>query len=112
MPVLAGLPWLAASIGGLFTSLFTWLAGFISRKIAVTVLGVSVMFTLTYALITALEFLVSGISTVVPGAVVQAMGLLMPSNYMACVGVALSGRFLLFLYQWKIKVLEYKMLAP
>lgn len=109
LPVLAGIPWLAGTIGGLFTAVFAWFANFLTKRFAVVAAVVAVIVGITTAFLVAINALAAGISVVVPTEVAIAAGLVIPSNASACMSAYFSALVLRWAYNWNVKVIQYKL---
>ncbi|RNL67199.1 DUF5455 family protein [Zhongshania marina] len=109
IPVLAGIPWLAGVIGGVFSALFAYIANFVTKRLAVSVAVVSVIIAVTTAFFVAVNAIVSGITIVAPPEVAIAAGLVVPSNATLCVSSYMSALLLRWAYQWNVKILQYKL---
>lgn len=110
IPVVLGLPWLAGLVAGLFSSLFTFFASFVTKRLAITAAAVVLITTLTAGLFAALEALVATLTLVMPTEVSQVGGLVTPSNLTTCISIMVSARLLRYAYDWNVKVIQYKLL--
>lgn len=109
IPVLAGIPWLAGLIGGLFSSLFTWFAQYFTRRFAVIAAVLVIIGSLTLGLFTALDALASGLSLAAPSWMLEAAGHFLPSNTLACVTAVTTAKLLRYAYDWNIRIIQYKL---
>jgi hypothetical protein len=107
--VLAGIPWLAGILGGVFSSLFGYFVQFATKRIAIVGAAVVVIVALTAGLFTALEALVAGLSLVVPPELSAATGLLLPANITSCAAIIATAHLLRFAYEWNIRIIQYKL---
>lgn len=110
VPVMIGLPWLASLLGGLFTSLLGFFTQYLSRRLAVVLLIVAALVTLTTAFFVAIGALISGLTVVMPGFVASGLGHIWPSNMQACVSAIASGHVLRFAYEWNVRAARMKSL--
>jgi hypothetical protein len=108
-PVLAGIPWLAAVLGGIFSSVFAYFANFLTKRLAITAAVVAVIVGVTTAFFAAIAAIVSGISAVAPEQVSAAVGLVVPSNATFCISAYMSALLLRWAYQWQVKIIQYKL---
>lgn len=109
IPVLAGIPWLAGLIGGLFTSLFTWLAAVITKRFAVVAAALIVLAAITVAFFAGLQALISGLGVVVPQFLLDAAGHALPSNTDLCVTAGMTARLARYAYDWNVRIIQYKL---
>lgn len=109
IPVLAGMPWLAGVLGGLFSSLFNFFATYITKRFAIIAAAVLVIVALTSAFFAALQAMVAGLSLVVPSSVVQLAAFVLPSNVDECASIVVASRLLRYAYDWNIKIIQYKL---
>jgi len=110
VPVLAGLPWLAGILGGLFASLVAWFAQFLTKRLAILVAVVLAIGALTATFFSAMQALVSGLSAALPAAVTTGMGLLLPSNTILCLTAVVSAYTVRYVYAWNVRIIQYKLL--
>lgn len=110
IPVVVGLPWLAALLAGLFTSLFTFLTQVLSRRLAIVLLVVAALTALTTAFFLAIGALISGISYAMPGFVALGLGHIWPPNAQVCLAAIASGHVLRFAYEWNVRAARMKAL--
>lgn len=110
IPVLAGLPWLAAVIAGIVSSVFSYAAKFISKRVAVVLVAIGLIAASTTAFIALVNSLVSSLSVVVPPFLSLAVSLVVPDNTAACVSVLISARIARWVYEWNVRVIQYKLL--
>ncbi len=109
IPVLAGIPWLAGLIGGLFTALFSYFAKYLSKRFAVTVTVVSILVTVSAAFFVAINALIGGIVVAAPPEVAAVAGMILPSNTEACLTAIATAQLLKWAYVWNVKVIQYKL---
>lgn len=102
VPVLLGLPWLAGIIAAAFASLVTWLAKFLTEKLAVRVAIVLFFSGLVTAFALALEAIASSISFAFPASIGY-VGLVYPTGGTAILAAVLSARLLRWAFDWKVK---------
>lgn len=109
IPLIAGLPWLAGILGGLFASLVAWFASFMTKRLAITAAAVVSILAVTATFYAALEALLSGIVASAPPHFGQAVGLVWPSNASACLAAILSAYVLRWVYDWQVKIIQLKL---
>ena len=109
LPVLAGIPWLASVIGGLFSAVFAYFAQFLTKRLAIVAAVVSVLIAITTAFFAAINGIVSALSVAAPPSVAVAASLVVPSNATACASAYMAALVARWAYQWNVKVLQYKL---
>jgi len=108
--MIAGLPWLAGVFTGLFGLLVGFFTKYMTKRIAIAVVGVGVLVTVTTSFMAGMYALTSTITASAPTDIALAMGLFMPANYSACIAACLSAHVLKWAYTWQTKVIQYKLL--
>ena len=101
---------IAGYIGTFFTATVSFLALFLTKRVAATVAGITVMVTLTAALWGALLLLIQGLSVAIPGEVLIAASWVIPDNALACVAAVLSAHVLRFVYDMKVRGIQMRLL--
>jgi uncharacterized membrane protein YjjP (DUF1212 family) len=109
-PVLAGLPWLAGVITSLLTAAITFFTTYISKRLAVVLVGIAAIATLTAAFAAAIAALQSGLSVALPDQFTVALSWVIPTNFNACASACLSAKTLRWVYEWNIKIIQMKLL--
>lgn len=110
VPVLVGLPWLAGLVGGFFSTLFSFFATYVTKRVAIVAAAVVIITTLTVGLFTALELLIDGLAVVLPGEFTGMAGHFVPPIAPACVTAHVTAKLLRFAYDWNVRVVQYKLL--
>lgn len=110
IPVLAGIPWLASLLGGLFSSLFVWFATVLTKRLAIVAAAIIVLGAVTVGFFAALQTLISGLGLVLPAEVLQGASHILPANTSACVTAMLTARTARYAYDWNIKIIQLKLL--
>ncbi len=108
-PLLAGIPWLASLIGGLFSGLVAFFAQYLTKRLAVVLVAISVLTTLTAAFSAALSALMTGLLIAMPPQLSQVLGWVVPSNFTACSGAIITGHLLRWVYEWNVKIVQLKL---
>ena len=98
------MPILASLLGSLFFSIVSFLARFLTKKIAILA-----AVALTTAFFTFLSRLFAGIAYVMPDFINDALYWLVPGNFKACVTAYLAARVAAWAYGWNIKILQWKL---
>lgn len=107
--VIAGIPWLAGLIGGLFTAAVTFFTTYLSKRLAVTLVGVAAIAALTTAFATAISASISGLSIAAPAELTIALSWVVPTNFQSCASACLSARVLRWVYEWNVKIVQLKL---
>ena len=107
MPVLLGLPWLAAVLGSLFTGLVTWLAQFITKRVAVIVAAIVALTSLTATFIGLAEAALGGLSYAFP--VAANLGFMLPGDLSALAGSYAAIRLAHWVYSWNVKIVQLRL---
>ena len=110
LPVIAGVPFLASVIGGLFTSIFTFVAQFVTKRVAIVAAALVLIAGLASAFYAAAMALISAISVTMPSIVVEAAGMFIPSNAVPVVSAVFAAKALRYAYDWNTKVIQMKLL--
>jgi len=100
--VLLGLPWLAGVLVSAFTATVTWLAQFVTKRIAIIAAIVAAFLTLTAAFVAVLEGIASGFSYVFP--VAANFGFLIPADLPLLVSAYTAARLAYWVYSWNVKL--------
>jgi len=108
VPVVLGLGWLASIIFGALSGSITFLAQYITKKLAITVVIVGVFISATAAMVVGIEAAVNAIFVAAPASLTTIAGLFIPPNYSTCIGVCVSARLIRWLYDQNMKILEFK----
>ena len=104
MPILAGL---IAAVG---SAIATFFATFLTKKVALGVALLAAVVLLTTGIYVALENLLSAAYYAMPSFIQDAACWILPSNTQACMTAIIAGRILAYVYVWKVKVLQWKLL--
>lgn len=109
LPVIAGIPFVAGLLGGLFGSLLSFLAKFFTKKVALVFAAILIFTSLTSALFLALKLLVASVAVVTPDFVITAASLVIPDNAILCITVIVNAKLLRFAYDWNVKIVQLKL---
>jgi hypothetical protein len=103
MPLLAGL------FISLFSGFATFLAAYVTRKLAAGITAMVVFGALTAALYAALSLLLNSIAVTLPSwpGMEVAAWVAFPSNAPTCVGAVISARVAIAVYWWNVKSLQF-----
>lgn len=108
-PLIAGLPWLATILGGLFLSFVSLLAQFLTKRLALILAVVLAMSGLTIAFFAGIVGIVNGLAEVSPPMLTQALGLVYPPNANLLIASCLSARVARWIYEWNMKVIYMRL---
>jgi hypothetical protein len=107
LPLILGMPWLAGIVGGLFTSLFSFFAQHLTKKIAVIGAVIALVIGATTVFVLLIEGLMSSIYIAFPS--VGPVGLFVPSNISTCLSAMVTAKAAHWAYGWNIRVIQYKL---
>lgn len=110
LPALAGLPWLAGILGGLFGALIDVFARFLTKRLAIVAAAVALIVGLTTAFFATLNSLAAGLIGVMPPDMVALAGHFLPSNTDACISAYLAAYAARWVYEWNVKVIQMKLI--
>lgn len=110
IPVIAGIPWLAGLLGGLFTALLGYFGKFLTKKFAVVAALIALIVSATTAFIALITGLMASISAASPDFIGLAIQMVVPENAYACVSVMATARLARWAYEWNVKIIQYKLL--
>ena len=110
MPVMLGLPWLVTIIISVFSSIVTFLAQYVSKKLA---FGIA-LFTITAGLFAIMVGTVYGILTglqnyVIPDQYLGFWNAIRPSNLEACISAYYSARLAMLVYKYNARGVQMKL---
>jgi hypothetical protein len=108
-PLMAGLPWLASILGGLFVSIFTFLAQYLTKRLALVLAVVIAISGLTVAFFAAIVGILSGLAQVTPPQLNLALGLVYPTNANLLIASIISARLSRWVYEWNVKVIQLRL---
>ena len=110
LPVLAGIPVLGAVITGAVSSLFTFTAQVVTKRLAMVSAAVVILITIISAFHLAISALIDAIAVSMPAEINTAAGMVLPDNAVDCAATVMAAQFLRYAMQWKTKVVEMKLL--
>lgn len=110
LPLLAGIPWLAALLASMFGAIFSWLIQFFTKRIAIVLAALAVLATVTTAFFALISGLAAGLSSATPAEFNEAIGLVMPSNVTACLTAISTAHLARWAYAWQVRIIQYKLL--
>lgn len=105
--VLLGIPWLAAALGSILTSVIAWFATVFTRRVAIIAATITVITGLTVAFIAAIEGLIAGLTYVAPD--LAGAFVILPGNFSACISAMVTGKLLKWAYSWNISMAQMKL---
>lgn len=103
------MPILAAYIGTLFTSIATFFATYITKRLAIIAAAIALFVSVTAAFFVSIKALLSGLSVALPEAVVIGASWFLPANAVPCVSAVLTALALRWVYHWQIKIIQLKL---
>lgn len=107
--VLAGIPWLAAMLSGMFGSLVGFFAKYVTMRLAVIAAVVSAIVALTAAFAVAMNALINSILPTMPALVITGFAHLCPESIELILGAVFSAHVVRYAYEWNVKVIQYRL---
>jgi len=107
MAVLLGLPWLAAVLGSLFTGLVSFLATYVTKRVALVLAAVAALTSLTVAFIALIEGAAAAFTYTMPSAV--AIGMLVPADAPALLAAYAAAKVAFWVYAWNVKIVQMRL---
>ncbi|MCL1478318.1 minor coat protein [Marinobacter sp. M3C] len=104
---LLGIPFLAGIFGSVILGLISFLAQFMTKRIAIAIAGIAAVVTVTGAFVGAISALVATIQFSFPD--YEYAFLFLPSNFQACFGAIVAAKVLRWAYDWNIKIIQWKL---
>ena len=92
--------------GGLFASVVGFLATWLTKRIAVTLVVVTLVASLTGVIFVSIKALISGIAVVVPPDVQTAFNMITPDNFWVCFSALFSAKLIRWVWAWKVHFVE------
>lgn len=102
-----GIPWLAGALGTALTGLIGFFGKYFSKKIAILAAVITAAATLTAAFLAAIEGIIAGVSYTMP--TLGNWFVFVPSNFSACIGAIVSAEVIRWVYDWNIKIVQWKL---
>jgi len=103
------MPLLAAFIGSVLFAVIEFFAKWLTKRLAILAAVVVGVTAFTAAFVGAMKALVAGIVIAVPAPVVIGASWVLPYNTQACIAVVLAAHVLRWVYDWNVKVIQYKL---
>lgn len=108
-PVLIGWALVVSLITGVFTSLFSYLAQFLTKRLLIVVTSITVLIAITTAFFLAIDTLMQTIIVSMPTEVSQYIGLFLPSNFTACMSAIVTAKLARWAYDWKRNMINIRL---
>lgn len=105
---LIGIPLLASFITSILSKLFEFFLKFFSKRVAIALVSITAMVSLTVGFFTAIKTIFTQIASVSPPFLNNAASLVVPDNFLACLTIMLSARLLRWGYEWNIKIIALR----
>lgn len=102
LPVLLGIPVLISAIGSFFAGLFAFFVSIVTRQVALKLLVIAGMASLTTAFLSAMAAFSNAISAVSPPFLSMALSWAIPPNFSLCVSTICSVYVTRWVYDWSI----------
>ncbi|ARU88507.1 DUF5455 family protein [Pseudomonas sp. M30-35] len=107
--VVAGIPWLATVLGGLFAALLSFFVRFFTKKFALTAAFAAGSLVLFGTFFSVIWGLLQGLNYVAPAEVGMAFRIIVPNNFVTCMGAYLTARIARWVYDWNTRVLQFRL---
>jgi len=104
------MPLLAAWFGSLFASTVSFLALYITKRVAIVLVAIAAIIAMTASFIAAIEALLVGIAVATPAEISIAASWFIPSNATTCLSIILSAYLARWVYEWQIKIIQLKLI--
>lgn len=104
------MPILAAWIGSLLTSIASFFAVFLTKRVALILAAVTVLVGITATMVGAMQALIAGVSYAAPPMLLTGWGWVVPDNFDDCVVAYISALTLRWGYDWQVRVVQMKLL--
>lgn len=99
--------YLAQFFVSIFSGLFTWLAGYFTRKTALALTVIATGLAMTTTFYVSIKLLVSGVvATVSNQYLLMGFWALWPDNADLCISACLSADVAAFVYRYKLKIMQ------
>lgn len=98
------MPLLAAFIGTIFSSVASFFATYLSKRVAISLAVIAVLVAVTAAFVTAIQALIAGVMVAAPAEVAIAAGWFLPSNTDECIAAIGSAHALRWAYDWNTRL--------
>lgn len=109
LPVIAGIPWLAGLLGGLFSAVFGFFAKYLTKRLAIVAAAITAITALTAGFFSMILAAMNGINASLPTDVGILIGHVLPSNFELCVATILSAQSARWVYEWNVKVIQMRL---
>lgn len=104
------MPLLAAWIGSLVTSIASFFAQWLSKRVAMVAAAVVAISAFTITMIASIQALYAGIAYAAPSWLVIGWGWLVPDNADNCMAAYITAITVRWAYDWNTRVIQYKLL--
>jgi hypothetical protein len=111
IPALAGIPWIASVVVGVFSSVIAFFATYLGRWIAIMAVFVTVVTALTYTFALGITELLIALQERSPSQLALVLSWFLPTNFSACLGAIWTARIMRWVYDWNIKIASAKLKA-
>ena len=92
--------------GGLFASVVGFLATWLTKRIAITLVVVSLVAGLTGVMFISIKAIISSIVVVVSPDVQTALNMITPDNFWVCFSALFSAKLIRWVWAWKVHFVE------
>lgn len=103
------MPIFAAWVGSLITSIATFFAAFLTKRVAIVLAVIVAAGAFTVTFIAGLNAIIAGIVYAIPPSISLGMSWFIPSNMDDCIAAIMAAHVLRWVYDWNIKVIQWKL---
>lgn len=106
---LVGFAWLLTALASLFASALAIFSRQLLNRLVIIAAVTAALVTVVTLFIISIKALLSGLVVPLPAAATVGFSLVVPSNFAGCVSVIMSAHILRFVYEWKTRVIQYRL---
>ena len=96
------IPALATYIAGMAATMVAFFATWMTKRIAINLTIITLVFGLTVGIFTVIKASLAGISVVAPPYFLDAMNMITPNNFWPCASAIFSAKIIRWVWVWKV----------
>ena len=96
------IPALATFFAGLAASMVAYFMTWFTRRVAINLTIITLVFGLTAAIFATIKASMAGISTVAPDYFIHALNMITPDNFWPCASAIFSAKIIRWVWIWKV----------
>ena len=96
------IPALATYIAGLAATMVAFFVTWFSKRVAINLTIITLVFGLTVGIFTVIKASLAGISVVAPPYFLDAMNMITPNNFWPCASAIFSAKIIRWVWVWKV----------